>query len=79
MTITKPKKPFIHNHSYLEDSWPNNYIHQATFNHKEIIFLWLEVPHIMEFWDNTQDHKYDLFNFITGRKSQLPYCDGKYA
>ena len=46
--------------------------------HKEIVFAWLEEPHIQEFWDNTQAHKDDIINFIGGRKTISNYCGGKY-
>lgn len=51
---------------------------KATTAHKEIIFSWLEEPHVQEFWDNTQGHKDDILNFIGGRKEPSNYCDGKY-
>ena len=51
---------------------------QATLDHKDIIFNWLNEPHMLEFWDTTQDHKDDIINFMNGRKEQSDYCDGKY-
>ena len=50
---------------------------KATTAHKEIIFSWLAEPHIQEFWDNTQEHKDDILNFMDGRKEPSNYCDGK--
>ena len=44
-----------------------------------MIFSWLNEPHIQEFWDNTQDHRDDILNFMEGRKSPSSYCDGKYV
>ncbi|MCH9632500.1 MAG: hypothetical protein S4CHLAM6_08360 [Chlamydiae bacterium] len=51
---------------------------QATSAHKEVIFSWLQEPHVQEFWDNTQDHKEDILNFLEGRTRPSTYCDGKY-
>lgn len=41
---------------------------KAGISHEKIIFSWLLEPHMMEFWDNTQEHKDDILNFIHGRK-----------
>lgn len=41
---------------------------KASVEHKEIIFSWLAEPHMMAFWDNSQEHKDDILNFICGRK-----------
>src|SRR5262245_7323331 len=41
---------------------------KANQKHESIIFKWLAEPHMMEFWDNTQEHKDDILNFIYGRK-----------
>lgn len=45
----------------------------ASKEHENIIFQWLEEPHMKEFWDNTQEHKDDILNFIHGRK-QTYFC-----
>ncbi len=52
---------------------------KATLNHKDIIFSWLAEPHIQEFWDNSQEHKDDILNFMRGRKTPSSYADGKYV
>lgn len=49
------------------------YFRAASKEHEEIIFQWLEEPHMKEFWDNTQEHKDDILNFIHGRK-QTYFC-----
>lgn len=49
---------------------------KATTAHKEIIFSWLAEPHVQEFWDNTQEHKDDILNFMEGRKTPSSYCGG---
>ncbi len=41
---------------------------KAAIEHQEIIFQWLDEPHMREFWDNTQEHRDDILNFIHGRK-----------
>ena len=51
---------------------------KAGLNHQDIIFRWLSEPHMMEFWDNTQDHKDDILNFINGRKQHYFYGTTKY-
>lgn len=45
----------------------------------DIIFGWLNEFFVQEFWDNTQDHKDDILNFVNGRKESSSYCDGKYV
>jgi len=52
---------------------------KVGLQHIETIFSWLAEPHIQEFWDNTQDHKDDILNFVNGRKEPSNYCDGKYV
>ena len=52
---------------------------KATKSHKEIIFSWLNEPHVREFWDNTQEHKDDIISLINGRKTPSTYCNGKYT
>lgn len=49
---------------------------KATTTYKEIIFSWLAEPHVQEFWDNTQEHKDDILNFMEGRKTPSSYCGG---
>lgn len=39
---------------------------KAIQSHIDLIFSWLQEPHIQEFWDNSQDHKDDILNFIQG-------------
>lgn len=40
---------------------------KAALSHQKIIFDWLAEPHMQEFWDNSQEHKDDIVNFIHGR------------
>lgn len=51
---------------------------KANQKHEEIIFEWLSEPHMMEFWDNTQEHKDDILNFIRGLKQYYFYGTTKY-
>ncbi len=46
---------------------------KVTAEHQKIIFEWLAQPHMQEFWDNSQEHKEDILNFINGRKQQYFY------
>lgn len=57
----------------------NNIVFEkASLNHKDTIFSWLSEPHMMQFWDNTQEHKDDILNFIHGRKQHYFYGTTKY-
>lgn len=49
---------------------------KATSEHQKLIFEWLEEPHVKEFWDNSQEHKDDIINFINGRKEPSKYFYG---
>ncbi len=57
----------------------NIHFEKISQKHKETIFQWLEEAHVKEFWDNSQDHKDDILNFIEGRKIPSTYCDGLYV
>lgn len=46
---------------------------KATFAHKDIIFHWLDEPHVIEFWDNSPEHRLDIINFMEGRLTRSPY------
>jgi RimJ/RimL family protein N-acetyltransferase len=54
----------------------NIHFEKASFNHIDTIFKWLLEPHIIEFWDNSQNHKDDIINFVEGRKKPSPYFKG---
>lgn len=41
---------------------------KATRAHQDIIFEWLDEPHMKEFWDNSEAHRQDILNFIQGRR-----------
>ena len=56
----------------------NIHFEKAHLTHKELIFNWLEEPHIKEFWDNSQEHKNDILNFITSRKQHYFYGTTNY-
>jgi len=51
---------------------------KATLEHQDIIFSWLAEPHMQEFWDNSQEHKDDILNFIHGRKQHYFYGTTQY-
>lgn len=36
---------------------------KATLPHKDLIFAWLEKPHVQEFWDNSSEHREDILLF----------------
>src|ERR1700722_19503278 len=49
---------------------------KASLQYKELIFQWLEEPHIKEFWDNSQEHRDDIIIFMQGRKESSIYFEG---
>lgn len=51
---------------------------KAAVKHEGVIFGWLSEPHMVEFWDNTQEHKDDILNFIHGRKQNYFYGTTNY-
>lgn len=51
---------------------------KASKSHETLIFNWLSEPHMMEFWDNTQEHKDDILNYIHGRKQHYFYGTTQY-
>lgn len=52
---------------------------KVNATHLEMIFQWLSLPHMLEFWDNSQEHKDDIINFIDGRKQPSNYFDGIFT
>ncbi len=52
---------------------PIIHFEKADLQHQKIIFKWLDEPHMKEFWDNSQEHKDDILNFIHGRKQHYFY------
>lgn len=54
------------------------YFKKASLEHQNIILSWLEEPHMKEFWDNSQEHRDDILNFIQGRKQYRFYDSTKY-
>lgn len=53
--------------------------HNISIDLKEIIFAWLAEPHVQEFWDNSQEHKDDILNFMNGRKEPSSYANGQFV
>ncbi|MCC2624923.1 MAG: aacA [Burkholderiales bacterium] len=51
---------------------------KAGRQHQQIIFAWLAEPHIQEFWDNSQEHKEDIINFIHDRQQHYFYGTTRY-
>jgi len=54
------------------------YFEKAGIKHQDIIFKWLGLPHIQEFWDNSQEHKNDILDFIHDRKQHYFYGTTMY-
>lgn len=52
---------------------------QVTDAHISTILNWLAEPHVMAFWDNSDAHKDDILNFVSGRIEPSLYCDGKFV
>lgn len=51
---------------------------RASITHQNIIFQWLDKAHMKEFWDNSQEHKDDILNFIHGREQHYFYGTTQY-
>lgn len=51
---------------------------KATLEHIDTIFAWLNEPHMVEFWDNTQAHRDDILNFVHHRKQHYFYGTTQY-
>jgi RimJ/RimL family protein N-acetyltransferase len=49
---------------------------KASFDHKDLIFKWLDEPHMQEFWDNSPEHRDDIENFMGGRVKPSAYFGG---
>jgi len=56
----------------------NLHFKKADSSHQALIFAWLNEPHMMEFWDNSQEHKDDIKNFIEGKKQHYFYGTTQY-
>lgn len=37
---------------------------KATLGERDLIFSWLDEPHVREFWDNSQQHHDDILSFL---------------
>jgi hypothetical protein len=48
---------------------------KAPISYIDTIFSWLAEPHMVEFWDNSQEHKDDVLNFI--QQSKFTYLQLK--
>ena len=51
---------------------------KANLKHQKVIFEWLKEPHMKEFWDNSQEHKDDILNFMNGRTEPSNYFNGMH-
>lgn len=56
----------------------NIHFEKANLKHIDTLFEWLAEPHMMEFWDNSPEHKEDILNFIHGRKQRYFYGTTMY-
>ncbi|HJD63626.1 MAG TPA: acetyltransferase [Rickettsia endosymbiont of Sericostoma sp.] len=52
---------------------------KALPEHKEMIFSWLDEPHMQEFWDNSQEHREDIITFVDGLRRSSSYFDGVFT
>jgi RimJ/RimL family protein N-acetyltransferase len=52
---------------------------KTTLAHKDIIFEWLDKPHVREFWDNSPEHRIDIETFMKGRQEATPYYNGIFT
>lgn len=51
---------------------------KANLSHQETIFKWLNEPHVMKFWDNSEAHKQDIILFLNGRQKESTYFNGLF-
>jgi RimJ/RimL family protein N-acetyltransferase len=51
---------------------------KATVEYWSHVLRWLEEPHVKEFWDNSLEHREDIFIFMEGRKKRSPYWEGMF-
>ena len=54
----------------------NIHFEKANLTHKQIIFNWLDEPHVQEFWDNSPGHREDIEIFANGRVVESIYFGG---
>lgn len=52
---------------------------KAKAHHQDIIFQWLDEPHVKMFWDNSQEHRDDIIVFMHGRQESSAYFDGVFT
>ena len=52
---------------------------KVNHSHEVAIFELLAEPHVMAFWDNSQEHKDDIVKFINGRVESSSYAGGQYT
>jgi hypothetical protein len=56
----------------------NIHFEKATLLHKNVIFTWLDEPHVREFWDNSQEHRDDILSFL-GAQHELSNYKGIFT
>lgn len=52
---------------------------KAQLLDQNIIFEWLDKPHVKMFWDNSEAHRNDIVLFINGRKEVSSYFYGLFT
>jgi RimJ/RimL family protein N-acetyltransferase len=52
---------------------------KANLQHQDIIFKWLDKPHVKEFWDNSHGHRDDILKFLNGRTEKSGYFGGIFT
>lgn len=53
--------------------------HQANKSNLQMIFNWLDEPHVQEFWDNSLEHRKDVELFVNGRIEPSSYFGGCFT
>lgn len=58
-----------------KNTHPNHKIRfeKAILSHKDLIFEWLDKPHVKEFWDNSPEHRDDILNFVNDHRETSRY------
>jgi len=52
---------------------------RVTDFHLDIVYDWLEEPHVKEFWDNSPAHRDDIKHYAEGNTQPRTYFDGIFS
>lgn len=55
---------------------PDISFEKATFPYKDLLLVWHEKAHVKEFWDNSQNQRKNVINYLQGKKDIFDYWIG---